>query len=73
MKKLIITTFIIGLSTSAFANGEDLDKLFSYSLGADDVQTTGAQPQIGNSRSQEVMKMMNESNNIKWYDIQDGS
>ena len=55
MKNLIITTFVLGLSTSAFANGEDLDKL--YSFGAEDTQTTSAQPQVGSSKESAVQSI----------------
>ena len=55
MKKLIISTFILGLSTSAFANGEDLDKLFSF--GAEETLTTSAQPQVGSSKESEVQSI----------------
>ena len=30
MKKLIITTFAFGLSTAAFASGEDLDNYYNF-------------------------------------------
>ena len=66
MKTIIITTFVLGLSTSAFANGEDLDKL--YSFGAEDVQTSGAQPQVGNSRDSGSMIMTDDSDSFNWYD-----
>ena len=55
MKKLIISTFILGLSTSAFANGEDLDKL--YSFGVKDTQTTSVQPQVGSSKESAVQSI----------------
>ena len=66
MKKLIITTFVLGLSTGAFANGEDLDKL--YSFGAEDVQTSSAQPQVGSSRDHGSMIMTDDSDSFNWYD-----
>ena len=66
MKKIIITTFVLGLSTGAFANGEDLDKL--YSFGAEEIQTSGAQPQVGSSRDQGSMIMTDDNDSFSWYD-----
>ena len=66
MKKLIITTFVLGLSTSAFANGEDLDKL--YSVTADDYQTAGSQPQVGSSRAANSIDIFDNSDSFAWYD-----
>ena len=66
MKKIIITTFVLGLSTGAFANNEDLDKL--YSFGAEDVQTSGSQPQVGSSRDSGAMIITDDSDSFSWYD-----
>ena len=66
MKKLIISTFILGLSTSAFANSEELDKL--YSFGAEDTQTTSAQPQVGSSRDSGSMILTDDGESFSWYD-----
>lgn len=71
MKKIIITTFILGLSTGVYANDENLDQL--YSFGTDDVQTTGSQPQVGSSRDSHDMGMMDDGNSFSWYDVKDGN
>ena len=70
MKKIIFTAFALGLTTSVFAT-EDLDKL--YSFGAEDIETTGSQPQVGNSRTSDAMNMMTDNNNYSWYEQRNGN
>ena len=63
MKKLIITTFVLGLSTSAFADGglETLN-LFSF----EETQTTSVQPQVGSSRDKDFLKIEDNYQDLDW-------
>ena len=71
MKNIILTTFVLGLSTAAIAN-EDLDEL--YATAFTDNQTTGTQPMVGSSRDSSVSHMIDNSSHKKdWYDNQNGS
>jgi len=57
MKKLIISTFVLGLSTSAFANAEDLGEIYNFdtpdqghdSMISKSEDRSGSQPAVGSN------------------------
>ena len=73
MKNLIITTFVLGLSSTAFANNENLDEIYSTAFSNDDIETTSSQPQVGSSRDSNGISMMDDGRDFSWYDIKDGN